>query len=370
MTVAAPVSANADPSVGASQAAPTGKQSMVIDLVEMIGSATAGSLGSPPPQAVAPAHGGTEVLGWIATAPPLTAAMCKVLHSFGAISPSLAWFATNRMLFATLLWYLTALSVDAGLRLSPTLRRVLAANVLETTAEHIARAKDTDMVRVEAHMTCVAEAKGGGAPDVVWTGKTVFPVGAVMDATDSSGGVEGEGAVLLEFTTQLEFADERSQAEFDKVHPRTTAQPLQASRGSACRPWSLTHARLPSSPPPPSSLPRTAHDGVRGGAHVARHIVQPEARARRARRAGRGAAAVVREPLPAAAARVAHRLCRVLAARADVAVPRRGPRAGARAPHRRRQARVIDVAREGRVRGLGPVPDRGLRRVGSWGGAV
>lgn len=165
---------------------------------------------------------GSEILGYIASGPAL------FLFLMNLLNPSTTIFWINGGLRGSIvvaLWYFFVLAIESALQLSPMLQRLISANTEETTEEVLQRVKETETARVEVVMKCYKELKrGSDIMEQIWEGRSTFPVGAVADSTDISGGLEKLRAVLIEYETRLEFVDERSKIDFDRVCRNASAQ--------------------------------------------------------------------------------------------------------------------------------------------------
>lgn len=209
---------------GGSSDASDGKDAMVIDMAQI--SDPCESVDSPARSEVTDARAssaGTEILGWIASAPLAIVLILRIamLVSDAVGNNNFANYAnvvSQQRFFIAMVWYLCMLSVETGLRWSPTLMYIISASRTDSTRQLISRFTDADTVRLETHMTCYRETKNN--PEVSkasWTGKSKFDCSLVTDNSIFPGNVQEKRAVFLEFGSQVEFADPKSRASYDKV---------------------------------------------------------------------------------------------------------------------------------------------------------
>jgi hypothetical protein len=197
-----------------------GKDSMVINLAEIGNpSFTVSSPTSPSPSPVAADETGTELLGWIASTPLFAALLLfltgKLLSVLQVNGPQA--YVTMPKLILSLVWYLSFLSIESALQWSPTFQRLLSASRDESTANIIEKVCEADTVRVETQMTCLRHANGRVGSEVAWTGTSKFACGFVTDASAIPDDTVDRSAVLLEFTSQMNFVDAKSRADYEKV---------------------------------------------------------------------------------------------------------------------------------------------------------
>lgn len=158
---------------------------------------------------------GSEILGYIASGPAL------VFLIMNLVNPKELTFWIDEGLKARVLvslWYFFVLGVESALQLSPVLQQIISANTKESTEEVLKNVKETETVKVEIIMKCYKEVKrGSDHMDLVWEGRSAFPIGALTDATDTTGGIETWRAVSISYDTRMEFADDRSKIDFERV---------------------------------------------------------------------------------------------------------------------------------------------------------
>lgn len=200
-----------------------GRDSLVIDLSKIRNpdfALTSASASVSPPLRIA--KEGTEILGWIANTPLVVMVLLRVsqaaLHHFAI--DELDKYSSKERLVSAFVWYLCFLSIETGLRWSPTLNRILTASQTESTMDIIAKLTEADTVRLETHMTCYREFTED-VRDIAWTGKAKFPCSLVQDTTIVAEDIFEYKAVLLDFGSQIEFADSRSRNDYEKVRSRT-----------------------------------------------------------------------------------------------------------------------------------------------------
>lgn len=209
---------------GSSPKEAEGKDTMVIDMAQL--SDPHEALDSPVSSGdtdARSARAGTELLGWIASAPLAVVFVLRVakLVSDAVGNENFAKYAdmaSQQRFFVAAVWYLCILSIETGLRWSPTLMYIISASRTDSTRQLISRFTDADTVRLETHMTCYRETKDNpGVSKVSWTGKSKFDCSLVTDNTVFPGDVQDKKAVFIEFGSQVEFADPKSRANYDKV---------------------------------------------------------------------------------------------------------------------------------------------------------
>lgn len=180
---------------------------------------------------------GTEILGWVASAPLIAVMLLRIaaivsgtlgINDYGHV-------ASQQRFVMSLIWYLCILSAETGLRWSPTLMHILSASSTDSTRQLVTRFTDADTVRLETHMTCYRDSKeDSGVSDISWTGKSKFDCSLVTDNTVIPDNVLERRAVFLEFGSQVEFADSKSRANYDKVRGKCAI----TYRVVSCRPFS------------------------------------------------------------------------------------------------------------------------------------
>lgn len=198
----------------------------VINLDEV--SNCASSHDSPKPEKVQANREGSELLGWVATIPlaiALSSWVVEKLNGYKSPIPGISFLSDPTAVLSCLIWYIVVLLVEYFLQVSPTVNTLRYADYSYCTSDRTAQVKESDAVRLETHMVCwkdtsrksVKDSADESDQEIVWQGKTVFPIGCATDATDTSGGVLKHRAVLLEFSTRMDFLDEKSKSTFDRV---------------------------------------------------------------------------------------------------------------------------------------------------------
>lgn len=169
-----------------------------------------------------PGKEGTNILAWIASTPLLVSVLCWT----AGYGPALyGWLSPGVYILAAYFFYLTLVSVENFYSLSPVSRALGASNRAESTSEVVKRITENQTMRIEILMSCYSRvakpglknegSQGKSQRAKVWSGKTVFPVGDVIDTTSVKSESTAYPATWLSFGTRLEFLDERTRREFN-----------------------------------------------------------------------------------------------------------------------------------------------------------
>lgn len=184
---------------------------------------------SPKPEQVIQKHRGSEFLGWIATAPLAMTSFAwalKQIHGLNDLSPAMGMISNSNVMLSSQLWYFAILFAEYNMKVSPTVNTLIEADYVYGTHDKIAHIKQSEAVRLETHMACRKETSKGsrkiegideGGHEIIWQGKTAFPIGCIIDATDTSGKLLSHKAVVLESSSRMEFVDEKTKLAFESV---------------------------------------------------------------------------------------------------------------------------------------------------------